>query len=505
PLCPHEADCPETGLLHFADFIHPDEDKDLNNSQVQMEAISSDAYHHGNSDEEATSQDDEAGDAGKKPSLQRQDTLPVNENGISESKRQKLDNSVGLPSSEPDNDKQPHALSRGLSLMRQYSAMSHAERKALVAEALAARRSLELRLARAESRERRLSSVGCVGLPVLPGELEAIRDHRYLTVSLDSSDSTRWNCGSPEESHYRLAESQFHRLLARDCVGCFQVARVEYIINPELLTGFRQFQQDLLNKDDSGNDKDSQKTVLAFHGTDESNIESICRQGFHNPNNYSAEYRQANDSGWYGRGVYFSEYPACAMDYVKGRSRLLLCLVSPGRTYQCRHYSHGQPCQPGYHSHRSPDGRELVTFDARQSLPVYVVHYERSAPDKSTAAATADKPSGPFDSLHELYFNVNTESNTSCRILANRRVRILIDGFNSPGLLLTTDQLIRFCLAEGAVSAESFGQGDIKTVTNDCLVIVLDESRISGVINEVDGVEVATVEQVFKDALDSVA
>jgi len=37
---------------------------------------------------------------------------------------------------------------------------------------------------------------------------------------------------------------------------------------------------------------------------------------------------------------------------------------------------HGAPKKPGFHSHSSPNGLELVIFDTKQILPIYVVHFK---------------------------------------------------------------------------------------------------------------------------------
>jgi hypothetical protein len=88
-------------------------------------------------------------------------------------------------------------------------------------------------------------------------------------------------------------------------------------------------------------------------------------------------------SGYYGRGVYFSEYPSYSMTYIKGASKLLLCQVLPGKAYRCTNLIHGEPLQTGHDSHSSPDGKELVIFNSRHILPSYVVHYGEAKGDFS--------------------------------------------------------------------------------------------------------------------------
>lgn len=47
-----------------------------------------------------------------------------------------------------------------------------------------------------------------------------------------------------------------------------------------------------------------------------------------------------------------------------------------GKVYKCPGLMNGAPLVPGYHSHISPDGTEIVIFDTKQILPTYIVHYE---------------------------------------------------------------------------------------------------------------------------------
>lgn len=85
--------------------------------------------------------------------------------------------------------------------------------------------------------------------------------------------------------------------------------------------------------------------------------------------------------GYYGRGVYFSEYPSYSMTYIRGASKLLLCQVLPGNVYRCTNLIHGEPLEIGHDSHTSPDGKELVIFNSHHILPSYVVHYGEAKGD----------------------------------------------------------------------------------------------------------------------------
>ena len=126
--------------------------------------------------------------------------------------------------------------------------------------------------------------------------------------------------------------------------------------------------------------------MWCFHGTAEANIEPIIRNGFD-----IAKVGSATDPGyltllllnlihrWYGRGIYFSEYASYSLPYIRQGQKLLMCQVLLGKCYQMPTIVMGAPLQPGYHSHCSPDSKEIVAFNAAQMLPTYVIHYRPSS------------------------------------------------------------------------------------------------------------------------------
>lgn len=175
-----------------------------------------------------------------------------------------------------------------------------------------------------------------------------------------------------EEFHFRLAESQFLRLMRRLNVTSGEVTSVEYYINPELERRFKIAQDVMKAKYPTGEESE---LILAFHGTKPENIDSIVK------NNFDIKRLGAStgDKGYFGAGIYFSEFPSTSMGY-GGGGKLLLCKVLPGKTYTCMAMMIGARCMSGYDSHgfqRDHDGRykELVIFNADQILPCYVINY----------------------------------------------------------------------------------------------------------------------------------
>jgi hypothetical protein len=115
------------------------------------------------------------------------------------------------------------------------------------------------------------------------------------------------------------------------------------------------------------------KPILCFHGTREENIANIIE------NNFNLDrVGSATDAGFFGAGICklliiilnssnacvdFSELPSISMSYAGG-AKFLLCQVLVGQTYKMPKVQMGCGLKPGYHSHSSPCGSEIVShFD----------------------------------------------------------------------------------------------------------------------------------------------
>ena len=69
----------------------------------------------------------------------------------------------------------------------------------------------------------------------MEGEKEAIEGK--TTVYFDLFAERAHKEGSAEQMHFRLAESQFYRLLTG--AAQYRITKVEYVVNPKLVKGFR--------------------------------------------------------------------------------------------------------------------------------------------------------------------------------------------------------------------------------------------------------------------------
>ncbi|XP_071112947.1 protein mono-ADP-ribosyltransferase PARP14-like isoform X2 [Haliotis cracherodii] len=200
---------------------------------------------------------------------------------------------------------------------------------------------------------------------MVKGEKEAMSGTKTSYFSLKPERTFK---GNAEDLHFRTAESQFYRLLGTSG-SKYCVTKVDYVVNPPLIKKFRTAHAAMKAK--RGPDK--AEPVLAFHGTNEATIGKICEGGFKKPGDPG--FAAKTDAGYYGSGVYFSEYPEYSMGYIAGAQKILLSQVILGEVFHCKGLMNGAPLQSGYDCHTSPDGKELIIFDTACILPCYIVHY----------------------------------------------------------------------------------------------------------------------------------
>ncbi len=170
----------------------------------------------------------------------------------------------------------------------------------------------------------------------------------------------------PLELHYRIVESQFLRLMAYNKKS-LQIESVDYYINPPLV---RKFSNKCTQFKAKYGDVPEGNYVLAFHGTDSTNINGIVKENFR---------VDKIARSMYGKGFYFSEDLNISVGY---GNNLLLCQILPGRSYICPGPQAGAKCMPGYDSHvdetDSKDrGQRIAIFDPDQILPCYFIKYKQ--------------------------------------------------------------------------------------------------------------------------------
>eukprot|EP00483_Globobulimina_turgida_P011693 UN11715 len=176
---------------------------------------------------------------------------------------------------------------------------------------------------------------------------------------------------------FRTCESQFARScdkFGKEMNGLNKtITEVEYIINPKLIKKFDAKKKKIMVKNAC---KESDlNIILAWHGTAQSNLETIVKNNF----DLSKLGDNKKNKGYYGCGIYFSEFARISNVYGDG---LLLCKVILGKEFMMKFGKPeiGRTLEPGYDSHvavknNSKYGREVCIFDADQILPCYIVKY----------------------------------------------------------------------------------------------------------------------------------
>jgi len=338
PLCKYGAHCHDRNLLHFAMYYHP------------------------TSSDQSVERDKLNGNVNKKEKETQHSKLessPVNECFVKENRSECVMKSEAV-------------LSRGPSILKSYSLLTEEQKKDLIRTALETKQELKKKLndtetiLKSKSDELEMLRLKLDGnLLMVNGEEEAMRGDAIKYFPLYPKRKFREDSAS--DVHFRLAESQFYRLLPTGCP--YKVTKVEYVVQPLLIKRFNEARKKI--REVRG--EECSYPVLGFHGTKEENIESICETGFRVPGEKS--FQHASDPGWYGKGVYFSEYPRYSMNYIKDSKRLLLCQILPGNVFRCRYIIQGESLRAGFDSHMSPDRKEVVIFNSHHILPSYIVHY----------------------------------------------------------------------------------------------------------------------------------
>ncbi|CAF0806477.1 unnamed protein product [Rotaria sp. Silwood1] len=343
PVCPFGATCYRKNLLHFAEFSHP------------FNLLNPDAD---SSDEEETTESTKSKEI------------------VEAGKKRKAESEEYDDGEETEEYNSDDESAYDVKLEKTFSKMNDDEKRLMIERAFELKEKLKekLKKSREEAEERQkeveqLQSKLTEGALLMEGEEEVLKGTTVKYFELFPERS--YKQGSAAEVHFRLAESQFYRLLSGYATA--QVVKVEYVCNPILINNFNKAREEL--KKTRG--VEYSYPVLAFHGTAIANIQPICETGFKVPGQKG--FKHATDTGYYGRGTYFSEYPGYSMGYIKGSTKLLLCQVLQGKVYQCTQLITGGGLQVGYDSHCSPCKKELVIFRSDYILPQYIVHYKLNA------------------------------------------------------------------------------------------------------------------------------
>jgi hypothetical protein len=202
----------------------------------------------------------------------------------------------------------------------------------------------------------------------LPGEYDAIENNecRLFTFKPERTFSNEVS-----HIHFRVAESEFHRLL--QVKNAYRVIEVKYIVTPYLIRKFEQRRSQMAFA--MGKKYRDVKPILAFHGVpDGDEIDWII---LNNIRNVETE------------GAYFYSDHTYAQKFIQGEGgRIMLFLVLTGRATQV---NDGTLKSSDMHQRQIDDlkktmkgdclesrgGKEHMVFDSDLIIPYYVVKYEK--------------------------------------------------------------------------------------------------------------------------------
>ncbi|CAG5130858.1 unnamed protein product, partial [Candidula unifasciata] len=176
PPCRYGVSCYRKNLLHFAEFSHPT-------------SHTSAATNDGGSDTEV------------------------------------YDSDEGEKSNEKSS-KKPDILSKDLSLVKRFSKLTDEE------QLEKAKKIVEDKNRELEQLQKQMHS----GLLMVEGEEEALKKSQTTYFSL--LPERAYKEGSASQIHFRLAESQFYRLMTGDCAKKTRVTKVEYVVSPHVVKRF---------------------------------------------------------------------------------------------------------------------------------------------------------------------------------------------------------------------------------------------------------------------------
>ena len=196
----------------------------------------------------------------------------------------------------------------------------------------------------------------------VPPSPNSLTTENYFIKNMQASRSI--NFQDPFEMYYNFAESHFRRMAAKTGTQV-TISSIDIVINKDLEDKFEETRKKFKNEGIPDQE------ILAYHGTDKKNIESILRSNLQ----LSYAKRQA-----YGKGNYFSEFPAVSFDYGDG---LLLCRVLPGKEYVD---STNCDIPMGFNSKKvlksqitgtsaaNASGEMIIIENSDQILPFFVIH-----------------------------------------------------------------------------------------------------------------------------------
>ena len=229
---------------------------------------------------------------------------------------------------------------------------------------------------------RKLNMFKNIFLPTEAMSKQSLIPHEKTTNKVKYSDfqSPIRNIYNPSiDIHFYIAAYYFYKMIESESSPIATrrlkdlnkaIKSIEYIENERLELAYetqkRKFQEECkLEKDGKV------KELFLFHGTSENAAGRISKQNFI----IETESEMRKKPMYFGRGVYFSEYPALSLRY---GSTLLLSKVLPGRAQRFNPYGPIIPPIPEYYDSRevAPYGQNMfhIIKNTSQILPYCIIY-----------------------------------------------------------------------------------------------------------------------------------
>ena len=210
----------------------------------------------------------------------------------------------------------------------------------------------------------------CVLIPTLTA-LPDLKATQGQITKISVVPSRNQNVSDPSQAHFMKAEAIFYRLQKMQKMyggksSTLQIKSVDFVVYSNdfpLKVKFEEKKNEL----EKGNFTEE---ILAFHGTDTSNVENILSTNLD-------PHRSPKHGLRYGKGCYFSEFPDFSRNYGNG---LILFRVLPGKEFEDETTDETW-FKKGYHSKKVRANEEryaeqIIIQDQSQFLPYCVYHFK---------------------------------------------------------------------------------------------------------------------------------
>ena len=207
----------------------------------------------------------------------------------------------------------------------------------------------------------------CVPIPTLAA-LPDLRPAEEPITKITVEPSRNQNVSDPKQAHFMKVEAIFYRLqrMYGQKSSTLQIKSVDFIVYSNDFPLKVKFEE----KKNELEEENFKEEILAFHGTDTSNVGSILNVNL-NPN------RSPKHGLRYGRGCYFSEFPDFSLEYGEG---LILFRVLPGKEFEDE-TKDDTWAQKGFHckkvrANTDRYAEQIIIQDPSQFLPYCVYHFK---------------------------------------------------------------------------------------------------------------------------------